>query len=168
MAGHRPLLGPWGGGAAGARRRGSGIPGPYPLNGLGRGCLPADHDLAFSRTRGRASGNGADVALLIGAPIDFRLGFGGSFGEKTKLIRLDAAPNELTANRLPDVDLVGDVRATLEALVTATAGTAAERRLDRELRQAEGEKRAAEVEELNDPRAPLHPVRIYGGARPSA
>ncbi len=31
--------------------------------------------------------------------MDFRLGFGGSFGEETKIIRLDVAPNALTANR---------------------------------------------------------------------
>ena len=88
---------------------------PVFLNGLGRGCLPADHELAFSRARGAGLG-GADVALVIGVPIDFRLGFGGSFGEETKLIRLDAAPNELSANRMPEVDLVGDVAATLAAL----------------------------------------------------
>ncbi len=27
---------------------------PVFLNGMGRGCLPADHPLAFSRTRGQA------------------------------------------------------------------------------------------------------------------
>ena len=27
---------------------------PVFLNGLGRGCLPADHELCFSRARGRA------------------------------------------------------------------------------------------------------------------
>src|SRR5665811_2093005 len=48
---------------------------------------------------------GADVALVIGVPVDFRLGFGDSFGERTELIRLDAAPDRLTANRAPAVDL---------------------------------------------------------------
>ena len=81
---------------------------PVFLNGLGRGCLPADHDLAFSRARSTALQD-ADVALVIGVPMDFRLGFGGSFGAETKLVRVDVAPNALTANRLPDVDLVGDV-----------------------------------------------------------
>ena len=28
---------------------------PVFLNGLGRGCLPADHELSFSRARGTAS-----------------------------------------------------------------------------------------------------------------
>jgi acetolactate synthase-1/2/3 large subunit len=135
---------------------------PVLLNGLGRGCLPADHELAFSRARGAALG-GADVALVVGVPIDFRLGFGGSFGEETRLIRLDAAPNALTANRAPQVDLVGDVAAGLAAIRESVRG--GPRRSDRwleELRGIEAEKRAAEREELNDPRAPLHPVRIYG------
>ena len=134
---------------------------PVFLNGLGRGCLPADHELSFSRARGAGLG-GADVALLIGVPIDFRLGFGGSFGEETKLVRLDAAPNELTANRMPAIDLVGDVRATLAAVVEAVGDGSPRTAAWREhLQEVEEEKRAAERQELNDDRSPLHPVRVY-------
>ena len=46
---------------------------PVFLNGLARGCVPADHELFFSRARGQAL-KGADVALVIGVPMDFRLG----------------------------------------------------------------------------------------------
>ncbi|MGZ8666652.1 MAG: acetolactate synthase [Solirubrobacterales bacterium] len=134
---------------------------PVFLNGLGRGCLPADHELAFSRARGTGL-KGADVALVIGVPIDFRLGFGGSFGEETKLLRLDPAPNQLTANRAPDIDMVGDIAASLAGIREAAGGgrdrTAA---WVAELRGVEEEKRAAEQEELNDGRSPLHPVRVY-------
>ena len=134
---------------------------PVFLNGLGRGCLPADHDLALSRARGAGLG-GADVALLIGVPLDFRLGFGASFGEEAKLIRLDAGPNELSANRMPEVDLVGDVRATLAALVEALGeGEPRTASWLEQLREVEAEKRAAEQDELNDGRSPLHPVRVY-------
>ncbi len=134
---------------------------PVFLNGLGRGCLPADHELALSRARGAGLG-GADVALLIGVPLDFRLGFGASFGEDARLIRLDAGPNELSANRMPEVDLVGDVRVTLSALVEAL-GEGAPRTAGwlEQLRGVEEEKRAAEQDELNDGRSPLHPVRVY-------
>jgi acetolactate synthase-1/2/3 large subunit len=135
---------------------------PVFLNGLGRGCLPADHELAFSRARG-AGLKGADVALVAGVPIDFRLGFGGSFGEETRLIRLDAAANALSANRAPAVDLVGDVAATLAAIRESAAGAAPRTGAWLEsLRGVETEKRAAEQSELNDPRSPLHPVRVYG------
>jgi acetolactate synthase-1/2/3 large subunit len=102
------------------------------------------------------------VALVIGVPIDFRLGFGGSFGEGAKLIRIDAAPNALTSNRLPDLDLVGDVAATLAALrelVGEESGSSAA--WLEELRAIEAERRAAEQAELDDPRSPLHPVRVY-------
>jgi acetolactate synthase-1/2/3 large subunit len=134
---------------------------PVFLNGLGRGCLPADHDLAFSRARSTAL-QGADVALVIGVPMDFRLGFGGSFGGETKIIRLDVAPNALAKNRAPDVDLIGDVRATLAALREAAAGDGARTRPWLEqLRNVEEEKRAAERAELDDERSPLHPVRVY-------
>ncbi len=134
---------------------------PVFLNGLGRGCLPADHELSFSRARGTALQD-ADVALVVGVPMDFRLGFGGSFGGETRIVRLDVAPNALTANRLPDVDLVGDVRATLAALrESAGAGEPRTRPWLQQLRNVEEEKRAAEREQLDDPRSPLHPVRIY-------
>jgi acetolactate synthase I/II/III large subunit len=134
---------------------------PVFLNGLGRGCLPADHELAFSRARGAGLG-GADVALVIGVPLDFRLGFGASIAEQAKLIRLDAAPDALSANRAPDVDLVGDVAASLAAIREAAGG--GDRRTDAwlgELRKVEEEKRAAERAELDDDRSPLHPVRVY-------
>jgi acetolactate synthase-1/2/3 large subunit len=134
---------------------------PVFLNGLGRGCLPADHELAFSRARGTGL-KGADVALVVGVPMDFRLGFGGSFGEETKIVRLDVAPNALVANRAPEVDLVGDVRASLAA-IRESARVEAPRTgawLE-QLRAVEEEKRAAERAELDDERSPLHPVRVY-------
>ncbi len=151
----------WGHGEGELRALAEALGIPVFLNGLGRGCLPADHELAFSRARG-AGLRGADVALVIGVPIDFRLGFGESFGEETKLLRLDAAPNALTANRTPDVDLVGDVAATLAALRESVEdGSPRSGAWLDELRAVEAEKRAAERQELNDPRSPLHPVRIY-------
>jgi acetolactate synthase-1/2/3 large subunit len=133
---------------------------PVFLNGLGRGCLPADHELAFSRARGTAL-QGADVALVVGVPMDFRLGFGGSFGEETKIVRLDVAPNALLKNRAPAVDLVGDVRATLAALRAAAGEDSRTKPWLEQLRNVESEKRAAEQEELNEGRSPLHPVRVY-------
>src|ERR1700710_45514 len=151
----------WGHGEGELRALAEALGVPVFLNGLGRGCLPADHELAFSRARGTAL-QGADVALVIGVPMDFRLGFGGSFGEETKIVRLDVAPNALSANRAPAVDLVGDVRAGLAAIREA-AGVGGPRTgawLD-QLRAVEAEERAAEQEELNASRSPLHPVRVY-------
>ena len=136
---------------------------PVFLNGMGRGCLPADHELCFSRARGKGLKE-ADVALVIGVPLDFRLGFGGSFGEETKIIWLDEAPNELTANRRPELELVGGIAATLAAMHEGEGGAGGKPRTDawvEALRETEAEKREAEQAELNDDRAPLHPLRIY-------
>ena len=63
---------------------------PVFLNGLARGCVPADHELFFARARSNGL-KGADVALVIGVPMDFRLGFGQSFGEETELVVIDRA-----------------------------------------------------------------------------
>ena len=137
---------------------------PVFLNGMGRGCLPADHELCFSRARGTGL-KGADVALVVGVPLDFRLGFGGSFGEETKLIRLDAAPNTLKSTRQPDVELVGDIAASLAAIGEAALASGESGRRTQpwveELRGVETERREAERPELDDERAPLHPMRVY-------
>jgi acetolactate synthase-1/2/3 large subunit len=134
---------------------------PVFLNGMGRGCLPADHELAFSRARGTAL-KGADVAIVAGVPLDFRLGFGGSFGEETKLISIDVAPSELKASRSADVELVGDIAATLGAIFQSRRGDRSRTAAWLEqLRATESEKRAGEEAELNDDRSPLHPLRVY-------
>jgi acetolactate synthase I/II/III large subunit len=137
---------------------------PVYLNGMGRGCVPADHELAFSRTRGQGLG-GCDVAVVIGVPLDFRLGFGGSIAADAKLIRIDVESNRLERNRAADVDLVGDVAATIGALADAAvdAGGMPQRGAAwvAELREAEQEKRAGEQQDFSDDRAPLHPMRLY-------
>ena len=61
---------------------------PVLMNGMARGAVPADHPMAFSRVRGKALGE-ADVALIVGVPMDFRLGFGGVFGSDTQLVVAD-------------------------------------------------------------------------------
>ncbi|HVW18595.1 MAG TPA: thiamine pyrophosphate-binding protein, partial [Solirubrobacteraceae bacterium] len=63
---------------------------PVFLNGLARGCVPADHELFFARTRGQALA-GADVALVVGVPMDFRLGFGAAFGADAEIVAVDRA-----------------------------------------------------------------------------
>ena len=100
---------------------------------------------------------------MIGVPLDFRLGFGGSFGEETKLVWLDVAPNELDRNRAADVELVGDIAATLAAIREAAGGAdpARTRPWVEAVRATEEEKRAAERADLDDERAPLHPMRVY-------
>ena len=134
---------------------------PVFLNGLARGCVPADHELFFSRTRSQAL-RGADVALVVGVPMDFRLGFGGSFGEDTAIVAIDVAESQRRHPREPAVELYGDLTATLSDLRVAADGKAlASKEWVGELRAAETERREAERAELQDSRSPLHPMRLY-------
>jgi acetolactate synthase I/II/III large subunit len=132
---------------------------PVFLNGLARGCLPADHPNFFSRARSAAL-KGADVALVVGVPMDFRLGFGGAFGDETEIVAIDLAEPERDHPRAVAAECYGDITAALEALASAGAGDTA--RWLEHLRGVEAEKRAAEREQLEDERAPLHPMRVYG------
>jgi acetolactate synthase-1/2/3 large subunit len=135
---------------------------PVFLNGLARGCIPADHPMFFSRARGSGL-KGADVALVVGVPMDFRLGFGGSFGDETQIVVIDSARPDREPPREVAAELYGGVAATLDSLRTAAGGGPAERAAwVSSLRDTENEKRAGEQEDLADSRAPLHPMRVYG------
>jgi acetolactate synthase I/II/III large subunit len=134
---------------------------PVFLNGLARGCVPADHELFFSRTRSQAL-KGADVALVIGVPMDFRLGFGASFGEDTAIVAIDTAEPARRHPREPTVELYGELVQTLTDLrVAAGAKVLASESWIADLRAEEIQRRQAEQAELADERAPLHPMRLY-------
>jgi acetolactate synthase-1/2/3 large subunit len=134
---------------------------PVFLNGLARGCVPADDEMFFSRTRSQALA-GADVALVIGVPMDFRLGFGGAFGQDTEIVVIDVIESELPNPRPVAVELYGELSATLSDLRLAAGGEGlSSGAWVAGLRTAENERREAERAELEDGRAPLHPVRVY-------
>ncbi|MGI8507574.1 MAG: acetolactate synthase [Solirubrobacteraceae bacterium] len=135
---------------------------PVFLNGLGRGCLPADHELFFSRARSVGLGQ-ADVALVIGVPLDFRLGFGAAFAPEADVIAIDVAEPERAHPREVSAGLYGALPATLAALRTGGGARLAGREdWVSSLWAIEQEKRDGEAADLADPRAPLHPMRIYG------
>ncbi|HEY1450648.1 MAG TPA: acetolactate synthase [Solirubrobacteraceae bacterium] len=134
---------------------------PVFLNGLARGCVPADHELFFSRARSQGL-KGADVALVIGVPMDFRLGFGASFGEETEIVAIDVAEPERAHPRAVAAECYGSLIGTLEDLRSAAGAKALDsERWIGELRAVETERREGERAEREDPRAPLHPMRLY-------
>jgi acetolactate synthase-1/2/3 large subunit len=134
---------------------------PVFVNGLGRGCIPADHELAFARARGKGLKE-ADLALVIGVPMDFRLGFGGSFGDETDVVVVGSAPLEREHPREVAAELIGGIPATLDALREGASGGPNREGWVAGLREVETERRAGERNELTDERAPLHPLRLYG------
>ena len=148
----------WGHGEHALRELAEALDVPVFLNGLARGCLPADHRCFFSRARSAALKE-ADVAVVAGVPMDFRLGFGEAFGEETELVAVDLAEPERDHPRPVAAECYGDVALTLEALAS---GTGADRAgWIEHLREIETAKREAERDQLGDDRAPLHPMRVY-------
>ncbi|HVF06076.1 MAG TPA: acetolactate synthase [Frankiaceae bacterium] len=132
---------------------------PVIANGMGRGCLPADHPLAFSRVRGSAF-KGADLVVVIGTPLDFRLAFG-SFGE-ARVVHVVNAPSEVARHVALEAHAAGPLAGVLEAM---TAPGKHDEWLH-ELRTEEQAKRAAEAAELARESSPIHPARVYGELRP--
>jgi acetolactate synthase I/II/III large subunit len=150
----------WGRGEAELLRLAEELRIPVFLNGLARGCVPADHELFFSRARG-AGLKGADLALVVGVPMDFRLGFGAAFGEDTEIVVLGSAEPGRDHPRAVAAELYGALPATLDALREGAAGGGGEPAWVEELRRTETEKREAERAEREDGRGPLHPMRLY-------
>ena len=153
----------WGHGEAALLRLAEELQIPVLMNGMARGAVPADHPLAFSRVRGKALAE-ADVALIVGVPMDFRLGFGAVFGQQTQLVVVDRVQPERRHPRPVQAELYGDLLTILAAL--ATSGGAGHRAWIEELRTAETAARAKEKAELADDRVPLHPMRVYAELAP--
>ncbi len=131
---------------------------PVFANGMARGVVGADHDLAFSRARSAALSQ-ADVALVVGVPMDFRLGFGAVFGHDTALITIDRCAPQREHPRAVAAGLYGDLPGTLRAL--AGAAVVDHEQWIGDLRTLETGARAGEAAELADERTPLHPMRVY-------
>ena len=101
---------------------------PVFMNGAGRGVLPSDHPLAFAQARGFALGR-ADVVLVLGAPLDFRLGYGRAptFAEDARVAMVDCDAAELGRNRPLEVGLVGHIGRVLDQVLDAVPGDMAPR-----------------------------------------
>jgi acetolactate synthase-1/2/3 large subunit len=131
---------------------------PCFFNGLGRGTLPADHPLAFLRTRGVLKAR-ADLVVVLGTPLDFRLGFG-RFGNATVAHVVDSAGQK--AEHVDVLTVAGDANLVLRALADHTGPRVDHAGWVAELRDAEEAGRAADAVLLAADSAPIKPSRIYG------
>jgi acetolactate synthase-1/2/3 large subunit len=132
---------------------------PLSVNGMARGMLPPGHPLFFPRARGPALGE-ADVIVVVGALLDFRLNYGRPpvFAEDARLVFIDV--DSFRKNRACDVAIYGDLKAALAALAVAVRGTAERVTwLDR-LREAEASSRARDEVMTRSDSSPLHPARL--------
>ncbi|HEV8425028.1 MAG TPA: acetolactate synthase [Actinomycetes bacterium] len=145
---------------------------PVVANGQGRGIVPpGPGGLLVTRARALALG-AADLVLVAGAPLDFRLGYG-SFGGRdgappAKVVHLVDAPAQLAGHVELAGGAAGDLRLVLDGLVEAV-GRAGRRPatgpwLER-LRAQAGAAAERDRELLGSEAAPIHPARVYGELR---
>jgi acetolactate synthase-1/2/3 large subunit len=130
---------------------------PAFANGQGRGCIPADHRLAFSRARSKGLKE-ADLVIVAGTPLDFRLGFG-DFGP-AQVIHLDSHPIAQHVELAAGIE--GSLDRTLGAIADAVERASDTKQWVTALREAEDQKRDAAQAELHSTSNPIHPMRIYG------
>lgn len=150
----------WDAAASSLRALAERLQAPVFLNGAGRGSLPPDHALFFSRAR-RAALGGADVLLLVGTKLDFRLNFGQPplIPETTKIIWVDTQAEDIGVNRMPDVGISGDVAAIMTQIERGLKTCSHDTWLAT-LFEAEAAERAAEEILMSSDAIPIHPMRL--------
>jgi acetolactate synthase-1/2/3 large subunit len=141
---------------------------PVIATGQGRGILPRGHDLLVTRARAQAFA-GADVVVVAGAPLDFRLGYG-RFGGKdgtppAKVIHLADAPTQIAAHTDLAASAGGDLVSIFTALSREVVRAQAWAEWAGELRATARAAEAADVDLLEASSDPIHPARIYGELR---
>ena len=132
---------------------------PTSVNGMARGMLPPGHPLFFPRARGQALGQ-ADLILVVGVPLDFRLNFGQSpvFADDARIVYVDV--DDHRKHRPAEVSILGDVKAALAALGAAADGTPERQDWLEQLRKAEAEGRARDRTMIESDSSPVHPARL--------
>jgi len=138
---------------------------PIYVNGQARGSLDPDDPHWFLQTRKEALRR-ADVVLIFGTPLDFRIGYGRAshVNPAAKLVHVDLDGRELGKNRACDVGIIGDTGLVMEALTDCARGARWSPELSRgwlaELRSLEGQKWEALRPQLTSDDVPINPLRV--------
>ena len=141
---------------------------PVITNGMGRGVVPGGHPLLVTKARGAAL-NGADLVVVAGTPLDFRLGYG-LFGGKdgatpARVVHLADSPDQVSRHADLAAHASGDLTLVLDGLREAVGSLV--RRPDwggwtTELQDTARKAAARDAELLGATADPIHPARIYG------
>ncbi|WP_203338391.1 acetolactate synthase [Nocardioides limicola] len=145
---------------------------PTLTNGMGRGLLPGGHPLLVTKARGQALSS-ADLVVVVGTPLDFRLGygvFGGKDGGPTaQVVHIADSPGQVSRHAALAGSAFGDLTRCLDGLRTAVEALV--RRPDWAAWSAsltDAVKVATERDAmlLAAEADPIHPARIYGELAP--
>jgi len=93
---------------------------PYLPMSMAKGLLPDSHPQSAAAARSFVLGK-ADVVMLIGARLNWLLSHGRSplWAPDSRLIQLDIAATEVDSNRAIEAPVVGDIKSSLAALLSA-------------------------------------------------
>jgi acetolactate synthase I/II/III large subunit len=144
---------------------------PAITNGMGRGVIPGGHPLLVTKARGAAL-NGADLVVVAGTPLDFRLGygvFGGKDGaEPARVVHLADSPAQVSAHATLADSASGDLTTVFDGLLAAleTGDRAGWAPWVESLQGTVREAAARDAELLRAEADPIHPARIYGELLP--
>ena len=132
---------------------------PLTVNGLARGMLPPSHPLFFSRARSKALRE-ADVVVLAGAMLDFRLNFGQPpvFADDARFIYVDV--DDLRKHRPAEVAIYGNLKAALQQLAEVVAGPPQNEVWVAALRENEVAARERDKAMTQSDSSPVHPARL--------
>ncbi|MCX6012330.1 MAG: thiamine pyrophosphate-binding protein [Chloroflexi bacterium] len=84
---------------------------------IGQWSLPSNHPLLCTDLASLGTKE-ADVVIIIGARLDFRLGYGRTlFRNDARFIQIDIDPNEIGHNRPVDAGIAGDARLIIKQMV---------------------------------------------------
>jgi acetolactate synthase-1/2/3 large subunit len=138
---------------------------PVIANGQARGILPRGHELLVTRARSAALRQ-ADLVIVAGTPLDFRLGYG-SFGPQdapAQVVHVADAPGGIATHVPLAGSAAGDLAAFFTALAAAGpgAGPGADPDWAPGLAQAARAAVASDGALLASDADPVHPARIYG------
>lgn len=134
---------------------------PVYLNGMGRGCLPPDHPSFFQHSRKEALAE-ADVVLVVGTPLDFRVGYGTepTFAPGAKVIQVDLDAAEIGRNRPIEVGIVGDSRSVLSQLEAGARPAMGAAPWRERLRAVEAERAERQRAFEQSDQRPIHHFRL--------
>ena len=140
------------------------IDAPVFLNAMGRGSIPSDHPNLGSLGR-RYGLVKSDAVILIGTPIDFRLGYGADtmFPQNPKLVEIMMDAGKIGQNRDIDVGVVGDSKAVLQQIMDGLRDTGYKspgKGWVEEVITEDQALKAADEPMLNSDQSPIHPMRL--------
>jgi len=132
---------------------------PCFANGMGRGCLPADHELSFNRTRGLLKSE-ADVVVVVGTPLDFWLGFG-RYGD-ARVVHITDHPHGRAVHVPTAAAPCGNLGLILEGLAAWTGERKDHEPWIARLRDSERAAAWAERTLFETASEPIKPTRVFG------